>query len=292
MASTISDSDTQNRPILVLGASGRLGQMLRLCWPDQSTLQAHSRRPQTGFVSFDLILEPEKSVAAMRHARAVICLSGVTGATADRTENVYSRNTDLALAAIRAAHAASVERVFLASSAAVYGRGADIQDEESPCTPVSDYGRAKLNMEEAGLAEARALGQQVTALRIGNVAGADAVLGGWHDQMALDVLADGRTPRRSYIGPCTLARTIHTLTQKTALPEILNIAAPGVVEMGALLDAADLPWAHRTPGPGVIEEVALCTKRLERHAAFAPEDSTPAGMVADWRAYQALLQRP
>lgn len=262
--------------------------MLSAHWPKDAPLVRSARVTQPEFVQLDLMLGPEKTATAMSGTGAVICLAGVTPAQVVNGADVFSRNTDLALAAIHAAHAAGAGRVFVTSSAAVYGAAGGVLTEASSCRPVSDYGKAKLAMEQAALDCARVLGHPVTVLRIGNVAGADAILGGWRAGMSIDRLADGSTPKRSYIGPQTLARVLHRLSQTGALPDILNIAAPDAVEMGALLDAAGLPWKPRPAPETVIGDVTLSTKQLEAHVTFTSESSTPAGLVAEWRAYQAL----
>ncbi len=232
---------------------------------------------------FDLILESDRAVQAMAGAGAVICFSGVTDARAHTTGEVYSRNTDLALAAVSAAHKAGAGRVFLASSAAVYGAQGGVMTETGDCRPVSDYGRAKLEMEHAALTKARALGHPATVLRIGNVAGADAILGGWHDQMEIDQMPDGHTPRRSYIGPQSLTRVLHSLCQADHLPDTMNLAAPGAIEMGDLLDAAGLAWRPRVAGAGVIEEVTLDTGRLASHSPLPATAGHAEAVAAEWR---------
>lgn len=287
MASTTTGNLDQNNRVLLLGASGQLGQMLRYFWKGPPNLALHSRQEDPDFIQFDLILEPEKAAVAMAGKKAVICLPGVTPTRATSKGNLYSRNTELALAAISCAAHAGVGRVFLASSAAVYGAASGVQDENGTPEPVAAYGHAKLEMEQAAFALADKLGQAVTALRIANVAGADAILGGWYAGMQIDQLKDERTPRRSYIGPQTLTRVIEELCQIVELPQVLNVTSPGVIEMGALLDAAGLAWGARPAGENVITEVALSTKRLERYVSFAPEHGTATGMVAEWRRYHA-----
>jgi len=188
-----------------------------------------------------------------------------------------SLNTDLALASIAAAPVGV--RVLVASSAAVYGAAVGPHIETAAVTPVSAYGHAKREMEQAALKQG---GGRVCVMRIGNVVGADAILGGWRPGMEIDSLPDGRTPRRSYIGPQTLARVIHRLCAAPAVPDVLNIAAPGLIGMGELLDSAGLAWSPRTPQAGVIEEVALDTSELEKLYCFVPEDCTADGMVAQW----------
>lgn len=264
--------------MLLLGAGGRLGRMVRRHWPCEGQLRAVSRQAGEGVWQLDPLRDPVALQEAAQGVAAVICLAGITPAHASASGDAMALNTDLALAAVRAAPAGA--RVLLASSAAVYGAGQGPQSERSQTLPLSDYGRAKLEMEQAVLA----LGDpRICVLRIGNVAGADAILGGWREGMTLDQWPDGRTPRRSYIGPRSLARVLHALSGAPAVPAVLNIAAPGVVAMGALLDAAGLSWAPRPAGPAVIAEMALETAALERVCRFAAQESTPEGLVAQWR---------
>lgn len=285
MTSMISDTFSAIGKVVLLGASGQLGQMCRMMWPVPDDLICHSRSKRAGFVSFDQSLDLATARETLQGARAVVCLSGVTPKHAKQSGDALSLNTDLALAAVRASRDAGVGRVFLVSSAAVYGRAGGVLSENTAYEPVSDYGRAKLDMEHAALRMAADLGQQATVLRIANVAGADAILGGWREGMEIDELSAGRTPSRSYIGPQTLARVIHHLTLAVDLPDIINIATPGAVEMGAFLDAAELTWTPRTPSDDVIEKVELSTKRLEGYVDFTEQNSTAAGLVAEWRRF-------
>ena len=150
--------------------------------------------------------------------------------------------------------------------------------------PVSDYGRAKAEMERRGAALAAELGVQVCALRIGNIAGVDAILGGWKPGFQLDQFVDGRTPRRSYIGVVSLARVLGDLMLAENLPQALNLASPGVAEMGALLDAAGLTWVPRPAPSEAIEEVCLSTRALQRVSRL--ETVSAAGLVEQWQHLQ------
>lgn len=274
-------------PVLILGGGGRLGRLLHPVWPDPNVVW-HSRRPLAGHVSFDILDDAHALEMAVRGSRAVLCLAGVTNtsAVADMQNNVR-----LAAAAVRSAHAVGCPRVLLASSAAVYGRSDEALSEDGLCVPLSEYGRAKLEMEHETAKLGSDLGVQVCALRIGNIAGADAILGGWKEGFVLDVFDDGASPRRSYIGPVTLARVLDTLSRAARLPDVLNIAAPGSVTMGDLLDAAGLPWAPRPARNDAIQSVVLDTSRLKRYVQFQPEDSTPPQMCAEIRATQGTVQK-
>ncbi|QBF34193.1 NAD(P)-dependent oxidoreductase [Thalassococcus sp. S3] len=283
MTSTARTSNFAEGGLLVTGGSGALGRILRHHWDMVPQITWQSRTPAPGFRIFDPLTDEAAFAEAAQNVAALYCLSGVTPAYHRRTGAPFSLNADLACAAIRAAEQGQARRVFLMSSAAVYGRATGRLQEEMPCTPVSDYGRAKLDMEEAALALGRARNVPVTILRIGNVVGADAIVGGWHADMALDCDGQGNTPRRSYIGPAGLSRALAGLAQEKDLPDCINIAAGAPVAMGALLDEAGLPWTSRTPGADVIWTVSLETVRLEKHVRFTPEERSLTGMVQEWR---------
>ena len=287
---TTKDSAVSSGPadfdgVLLLGATGRLGSMLRRHWPEPQALRSQSRQPRPGFCNFDLPAAGEgpsdAAISTARGARAVIALAGVTPARAGACGAALEDNVTLALAALKLAEAAAVPRFFVASSAAVYGAQDGPLREDMPCAPLSEYGRQKLAMEQA-VREAQGK-TVVTALRIGNVVGADAILGGWQPAMQIDRFPDGATPSRSYIGPVTLARVLCALCHVDDLPPVLNTAAPGAVQMGALLDAAGLAWQPKPAPATAIPEVRLDTNALECHVDFTPETQTPAGLVREWQ---------
>ncbi len=274
--------------VLVLGATGRIGGILRGCWPrGGARWQARAARPGSGWHVLDPLAEPAALARAAAGCDAVLCLAGTVPGRGRLDQGRLADTTPLAEAAVRAGAAAGA-RVLLASSAAVYGAAGGVLREHRPPAPRSDYGRAKVDMERRAADLAAELGVPVTCLRIGNVAGVDAILGGWQPGFGLDRFADGRTPRRSYIGPASLARVLGDLLAAPDLPEVLNVAAPGAIAMGALLDAADLGWTPRVPDDSAIPEVRLCTETLERFTRFAPAECTAAGMVAQWRALEAM----
>ncbi|WP_420012281.1 NAD-dependent epimerase/dehydratase family protein [Tateyamaria sp.] len=256
--------------VVVLGAGGKLGQLLQPIYPGAATWLTRA--------DVD-VLNSAALTQVLAGADAVICLAGVT----NTSTQPMALNTTLARAVLDAAATAQAGRVILFSSAAVYGHTPSPLHEDGPAAPVAPYGFAKLEMEEMATAHPH---PNVT-IRLGNVAGADAILGNWKPGFTLDTFEDGTTPRRSYIGPNTLARVIHDLTRADTVPDLINVAAPGAVEMGALLDAANLAWETRPATEHTIANVTLDTARLEQVTTFHPQDSTAAGIVADWRAAKA-----
>lgn len=283
--------ETQQPKLLVLGASGRIGAILRRFWSfEQVIWQTRGADaganpgadPGSGWTRLDPLAQPDALAAAAAGCQAILCLAGaVPGRGGDLADN-----TRLAEAAVRAG-AGSGARVFLASSAAVYGAQAGVLAEEADLTPVSDYGKAKAAMERRGAAMAAELGVPVCALRIGNIAGVDAILGGWRPGFTLDQFPDGCTPRRSYIGVATLARVLGEVMVAQDLPPALNIAAPGLVEMGALLDAADLAWAPRPAADNAIKQVCLSTRALARFSAL--ESASPQALVQEWQQFKGTI---
>ncbi|WP_299684309.1 NAD-dependent epimerase/dehydratase family protein [uncultured Tateyamaria sp.] len=253
-------------PLVVLGAGGKLGRLMAGAWPDDVV--------QYGRADLD-ILDHAALMSALRGARAVLCLAGCTNGSG----RPMSLNTTLAQLTLGAAAATGCGRVFLMSSAAVYGRQTGHLSEATAPAPVAEYGQSKLRMEQMAADHSH----PCSVLRLGNVAGADAILGGWQPGFALDVLADGTTPRRSYIGPRSLVRVLYMLSLTRDIPPLLNIAAPGTLAMGDLLDAAGLAWTPRTPDGDIIAKVTLDTSLLSTLFDWQPDDSTAKTMVREWK---------
>lgn len=269
--------------VLILGASGRIGGMLRQVGMPGLKPLWQVRHP----VHFEdaVIFDPLGARPNLEQCEAVLGLAGVISGSPES----LSRNSDLALAALEFGVACGARRVFIASTAAVYGRAFSPLSENVRPEPVSDYGRAKAEMEKAAMARAAQLGLALTVLRIGNVAGADALLGQPTDAViTLDRFPDGQGPRRSYIGPGDLAAVMGALLSAGAegrvLPEILNLALPGAVAMEDLLHDAGRNFAWKQAPEGALPDVTLDVSRLAQHV---PLPQASAGrIVADWQAYR------
>ncbi|NVK15315.1 MAG: NAD(P)-dependent oxidoreductase [Rhodobacteraceae bacterium] len=288
---------------LVMGSSGRIGQLLRLSWPRSAELVWQARCPPLELAPeavwdfdwriLDPMADPEGLARAARGAEVILCLAGVVPGS--RRNQPLSDNAGLALAAVHAAaRAGGGARVILTSSAAVYGSQPGLLDEDSPLQPASGYGRAKAEMEMKAAVLAAELGVQVTALRIGNIAGLDAALGGWRPGFRLDRFPCGRTPRRSYIGAAALARVLAALVAAPALPPVLNVAQPGTVAMGELLQAAGLPYDLQAAPEAAIPDVQLDVSRLMRLLpAEVPLEPGNAGeMASEWTPLAPHLHLP
>ncbi len=263
-------------PPLILGATGRIGRAFRRIhqlglWPDlREPLWLH--RPGHDIAGNALCWDmsgPPPADYRLHMTHGIIVLAGATAGDAGALES----NTAAAQAALRLQTAGVAGPVLLMSSAAVYGRLAAPLSEDR-AAPAAPYGMAKLAMETAmaGL-------PGVTCLRLANVAGADALFGAMaRGPVSLDRFAGGHGPRRSYIGPVTLAAALLAL-RGMALPPVLNLAQPCAVAMEAVLRAAGADW-HWTPAPeSALPEVMLDTARLQ--AILPLPMARPAQLVAE-----------
>lgn len=268
--------------ILILGASGRLGTMLRHYWKPE--LQPYWQFRRDLNIPDSLVFDPSTDQPELDGVDVIVGLSGVIKGSSDALQV----NSDLAVAAVRLGASLGAKRVFLSSSAAVYGQGGANLSENGPVRPSSPYGLAKIAMEEQAILEAKTLGVPATVLRIGNVAGADTLLGLRRSRsVRLDQFADGQGPRRSYIGPRSFADVMTKLIVEAAsgrfLPSLLNIALPGTIAMADLLRnaAIDFEWcpAPNAAVPLVHLDVTRLTELMPLPAANAME------IVDDWRCY-------
>jgi len=274
-------------PLLILGGDGRIGQALRgqmgLFRSLGLTPVWQSRRAKPGFLRWDILVEPCPDGAA---SGVVLCLAGVTRGSRD----ALAQNEALAMAACAAAQTQGGRHVFLASSAAVYGRSDVAVSEQILTAPIGAYGQAKLAMEQAALGWHRAHGPGLTILRIGNIAGLDTLLGGVkRGQTALLDPVMGQTggPIRSYIGPQSLGVVVAKLAGTAALgqplPKVLNVAVAPAVSMGDLLDAADVRWRFGPSNPDVIAKVDLNVSLLAGLIGLPPSAGELDMMVAEWK---------
>lgn len=267
---------------VVFGATGRLGGVLRDVWPTHwpVTWVARRRVPGPNIVVCDPLREAELLRSLVGGAEVVLSLLG--SAPGGGLQNVAGLEEHAPLA--RAVHGAARGPVLLASSAAVYGRGGELglRLSENARLPkdVSLYGAAKRSMEAA---------TDACALRIGNVAGFDAILGGWQPGFELDSFPDGSTPQRSYIGPVTLALALADLCRKAhKIPAVLNVAEAGAIEMSDLLVAAGRSFERRPAPPAAISRVELDTKAVSGFVPQLENPGEPSRMVAEFRWLRSL----
>lgn len=256
---------------LLVGATGRLGRAVLHRWREEPPLAEvvpQARRDLPGHLVWSPLDQrpPEGTYDAMLVLAGAVSGSGLSEAGA------------LTRVCLGAAGHFGVRRVLLASSSVVYGPGRNLS-EETPCWGGSAYARSKLELE----AEARQAGVETCCLRIGNVAGADALLGQPEGHpVVLDRFADGDGPRRSYIGPESFADVLAALMAHPGpLPRILNLAAPHPVRMADLLRASGRAWNWRPAPATAVQDLTLDCSRLAELVPLSASFADPQRLVAE-----------
>lgn len=265
--------------LLVTGASGRVGRLLRAALPEARLggLQVMwaARNPGPGIqLAWDMGRGPVPNLPA---GTAILHLAGHTAGS----EEVLADNAGAALAVAQLARQIDAPLLHMSSAAVLGPASRDLTEDDAPA-PTSAYGRAKLQAETVllqTLPEGR-----LTVLRLANLAGADMLFGNIRAgfPVTLDPIpGQPGGPIRSYVGPRTLARTldglIRLLARGQALPRMLNLAQPGAVAMADVLEAAGARWSWGPPRAGSIPRVTLSTERLGALVPLFP--ATPKGLI-------------
>lgn len=281
----------QARTVLLTGAGGRLGRLLRRAARRDGTgacdVIFQSRRPDEDEAGPTLRWTPGDPLSRLPRSDTIVALWGrTTGTPAELAENETLVATGHAVA-----WACGARRLLHLSSAGVYGPGEALA-EDAPLAPASDYARSKCAMERAVARLPADDGIAHCCLRLANVVGADSLAPALRGDgpVRLDRFADGGGPMRGYIAAGDLLRVIRALAALTprTLPTVVNVAAPASVGMAALARAAghDIIWR---PAPATARQiVTLDTARLGRLLPDMRFLSTPAGLIADWRTLEAL----
>ena len=273
--------------VLVFGAGGRLGTLLRRAWarnPPQGIAPLYYARNGTRSAPSDF--QWENPTAPLPAADAIIALWGVTSGN----DAELAHNTHLARTSLEAARKSGARLVLHFSSSAVYGP-AQNASESSPTNPANAYGRAKLLMEQA-IANFPDEGLTHCCLRLANVVGADSLapaLSGTAP-VTFDRFSDGRGPMRSYMAMGHLARVLAALctTPRQSLPAILNVASPKPVEMQALAEAAGKPILWQPAPDTAIQRVTIDASQLAHLLPKIDPLTTARDMITDWQQLEAM----
>jgi nucleoside-diphosphate-sugar epimerase len=279
-------TDVRLPTVVMTGATGRIGRLLLAGGKDSDGISVLRSGRMAG-EGVDLVWDLTGPAPSLPRGAVILHLAARLSGSGD----LVAENLAMVRGVMRAAADHGAARVLLASSAAVYGAQPDTCCEEGPALPLSAYGRAKLASEMAARAWAGAV--PLTVLRIGNVPGADALLGqDRRGPVTLDPVPGSRAgPVRSWIGPNRLAEVIFTLAQRAAageaLPLCMNIASDPALGMGDLLQAAGMDWEFGPTRPVPVPRAVLDLRRLQ---SILPQLETSADdLVAEWRATRAAL---
>jgi hypothetical protein len=126
-------------------------------------------------------------------------------------------------------------------------------------------------------------------LRIGNVAGADALLlnviaGDRQAPLEIDIFPNEEGPIRSYIGPQSLSGVLKALSNSIKpLPPVVNLAAPNPISMNSLADAARVRWKAKPVSDDKNQVVTLDCSMLEEFYQFQSFESGPGEIIKQWK---------
>ncbi|WP_171909453.1 NAD(P)-dependent oxidoreductase [Rhodobacter sp. 24-YEA-8] len=278
LGETLSDTT-----VIVTGAAGRVGSILKRVWtaaPPPALQFLWSSRQAAPGIRWEIGAGP---APAWPRDAILLHLAGTTGA---RDPGANPGVIPPVLKACRQNH---VRHLVCLSTAAVYAPGPVPARESDPPAPPGPYGAAKLEAERLLVAS----GLPLTILRLGNLAGADALLTPRPpgQDIRLDPVADmPGGPLRSWIGPLTFAQALAALLGRIAagetLPPVLNIVQAPPLGMADLLRASDLAWGWAAPNPKVVH---IATQDNAALAALLPLPSaSPAQIIAEIQALRAL----
>ena len=156
--------------VVVTGSSGRLAGLLQKYWeiePPEGLNVLWAGRTKDVDIFWDMMGDDQP---LLPKGAVVLHLAGLIRGTVQE----LSQNAAMIKPLVEACQASQAKGILFASTAALYRQDGTLGQEEI-VDPVNDYGRSKLEAE----AELARLAHDLPylSLRIGNVAGADALLG-------------------------------------------------------------------------------------------------------------------
>jgi len=266
--------------LIITGAGGRLGRLLLAAGHAAPVpgLRLHAvGRNQNAHIQWDILTDPAPDWPL---GAVVLHLAGVVRGD----ERSLAANEALVAPLTQACRRNRACGLLFVSTAAVYAPHSEAASETTPPAPQSPYGRAKLAAEAA--LTRHDPGCPVCILRLGNVVGADALLGPRPEAevITLDpVPGQPGGPLRSWIGLrslwAVLARLARAMARGEDLPGILNVAASPPLPMADLLEAAGRAWHFGPPNPAVVPVAVMETARLQALCALPP--ATPGSLIAE-----------
>lgn len=270
----------QNMKVLVLGASGKLGKMLRAVWAEQRSplvdlVYCARQSPKR---AGDVQWSPGDRTDHLPCVDAIVALWGAVPGSGHSLDS----NSTLARSAIELASSLGATRVLHCSSAAVYHPNGAPLREEDDVEPPTDYGKSKRSMERLIEQLSQEPGApSMVSMRIANVAGADSLFANMKPggSLRLDRFADGQGPLRSYVAPDDLARAIVALVLAKDIAGPVNIAAPAVTAMHDLALAVGCRVAWQDAPPQAIASVSLNTSKLARILPLSDRSSDASYLV-------------
>jgi len=242
------------------------------------------------------------------HQAALVSVPG----SIEEPERCYAINVAGTLNVLRAAHQAGVQRVVLASSAAVYGESREPITEDAQKKPLSPYAASKLAMEEAARMYHRVYGLPVVCLRYFNVYGPRqrpdsayaAVIPAFIQAMLSGhppvIYGDGNQ-RRDFLHVEDVVRAnLLAAESSSAVGQVINISGGSAVTInelaeilhGILPDAPPPVYAPPREGDIYFSEAVL--DRADRTLGYRPAVGLEEGLrsTVEWFLQERLKATP
>jgi len=280
--------------ILILGAGGSLGSMLR--WrnkfPEGSSIYLQSRRRLSrDTLIWDLEISPLLALADFIMAKSINKILMLYGGRSYSVEQDI-RELSLIQNCLGLFVSLEVQQVLVASSAAVYGLDeTETFSEESATGSSHEYGCKKLKLESFGQKYGNDK-TEISFLRLGNVLGADSLtkfyVNNKDHSFILNKYVNGYLGR-SYLTPSSFHYVIFKLLMLDGgIPKILNVATHSRLFMDEILAGIGVDFAIKNVdenGRNVFLETDTLNSLIKiprqlQDAVFAYTD------LRDYRKYQ------
>ena len=274
--------------ILVIGGESKVARLMRRhCLYDANFSLVFQSRNE--LAKSDVYWDPLKSnsnfVYKTKNDIKFDALLNLAGPTQNQNAHL---NAEIAFNCCILADRLSIPKVFLASSAAVYGIHQTRFLETDCCSPVNLYGEAKLKMENSCFAGS--FNTNVLGLRMGNFVGADSlslnVL--TNETISLDISTSNVSGLRSYLGPLSFLRILRSLIEDTTLHNRpINIANPRPFRMQEFLDKLKVPYYPKT-GSTFVYDIELDVNLLKSVHKFKEYEYSVNDVLSqvDWNLYE------
>jgi UDP-glucose 4-epimerase len=231
-----------------------------------------------------------KLVEKTGHIDVMIILAGVVPANGVD----FELNSRLTESCLTTAYKIGTQRVIVASSSAVYGNWSkEPYSETDYLKPITRYGESKMKMEQV-CRDWQEKGINVCCMRIGNFAGADALLShlagdNTSDQFEIDQFENGKGPLRSYIGPKRFSLLLSKLcTRESTLPFAVNVASYPPQHMEDLATSAKMNWKWRQALVGAHQNITLDCDLINIISDIKTKDVSAEDIIGDMNYVRSL----
>lgn len=275
--------------ILILGAGGMLGTMLRryLKARTRDSLFFQSRRNSSDIALVWSLGVSEFSILERfileKNVKKIVMLYGGRSAT----ESNNGIDLELIEGCFEVFNKANVDRILVASSSAVYAdKPGNIYREEDPVSSCGAYQKEKVNLEILSKKFSDQF-EDLLLMRLSNVLGADSLTKQFvyskNHKFSLNKYKNGFL-KRSYLSPSSFAHIIDDLLySERKLPSVMNISTYQELSMDQILIGLGVPFSEniiQSAGRNVILDNSLLNSFVELPSEYADMNFALADLKA------------